>query len=81
MARTGWSSNPSTPVERAIFEQPEGSDLQWFRWAGAEKLLFSMSAEVEFFGEEAQRTMLFVIDIKTRQILALDRQETGAAWR
>ncbi len=62
---------------RSVFVNPEGSDMQWFRWAGSGRLLFSMAAEVKFFGEEAQRTMLFVIDIESRETLALADKNQG----
>ncbi len=63
--------------ERAIFNYPDGSDPGWFRWAGSGRLLISMSAEVKFLGEEAQRTVLYVIDVKTRQILMLADEKQG----
>jgi dipeptidyl aminopeptidase/acylaminoacyl peptidase len=51
---------------------PEKSELNWFRWAGNDKLLFSASTLMEYRGRRAatgefQQRELYVIDLATRR--------------
>jgi dipeptidyl aminopeptidase/acylaminoacyl peptidase len=44
---------------------PEKVDLEWFRWAGNDRILLSVSKLVDYFGEEARRTYLLSYDLKS----------------
>ena len=52
---------------------PKGSELIWFRWAGSEKVLFSVSTLKQYrgkkigLGDEFQQTELYVIDLDTKK--------------
>lgn len=51
---------------------PEGSELNWFRWAGSERVLFSVSTLKQYLGArrglsgEFQQTELYVVDTTTK---------------
>lgn len=52
---------------------PAGEDigLNWFRWAGNNKILFSVSFSEKFFGDDAQYRRLFMVDLTSYQLSAL----------
>lgn len=46
-------------IKQAII--PDKTELAWYRWAGADKLLISLSAEGTFFGDEVAYTRLMLL--------------------
>ena len=51
------------PVVRSTLG--EDVQLEWFRWAGNDRLLFSLSQVVEYRGGEERFTRLFMLDVTT----------------
>lgn len=45
---------------------PKKNQLEWFRWAGNGKLLFSLSGETIFLGAEARASRLYFYDLATK---------------
>ena len=44
---------------------PEKSELAWYRWAGNDRILVSVSSTVPWFDDEAKATRLVLLDLKT----------------
>lgn len=59
------------------FDIPDKVDLNWFRWAGNDRLLFSIGRNVPYFGDEARQTFLILYDIPTRTTTVLRRDGQG----
>lgn len=45
---------------------PRKNELAWMQWAGNGKLLFALSAQTIFFGEDARISRLYYYDLTTR---------------
>jgi len=58
-------------------DPPDKVDFNWLRWAGPDKLLFSVGRSVEYFGEEARQTFLVLRDIVTGETKLLMRDGQG----
>lgn len=56
---------------------PKKNDLAWFRWAGNGKLLFSLSAQTVYFGEDARLSRLFFYDLATKTMPFVGRPDMG----
>ncbi|MDO9370431.1 MAG: S9 family peptidase [Sphingopyxis sp.] len=56
---------------------PEKVDLNWFRWAGNDRLLISIGRNVPYFGEEARQTILILYDVPTRAAKIIRRDGQG----
>ena len=63
------SLGAGTSFSKAV---PEDSELKWFRWAGSDKILFSVSTLKQYrgarggLGSEFRQSELYVIDIDTK---------------
>jgi dipeptidyl aminopeptidase/acylaminoacyl peptidase len=44
---------------------PDKAEISWYRWAGNDRLLVSISSTVDYFGEDAQMTRLMAYDVGT----------------
>lgn len=56
---------------------PPKAELEWFRWAGNGKLLVSMSAKVEYFGEDARITRLYLYDLVGAKLSFIGKTDMG----
>lgn len=62
---------------------PEDSELNWFLWAGNDKILFSVSTLKQYLGrrgglgDEFQQRELYVIDLDTRKARFVGPEEIG----
>lgn len=56
---------------------PQRNNLEWFRWAGNGKLLFSLSTSTVSFGEEARLSRLFFYDLATKAMPFIGRPDMG----
>jgi dipeptidyl aminopeptidase/acylaminoacyl peptidase len=68
------------PVTRKALSKvglPDKAELEWFRWAGNGKLLVSMSAEVQFFGEDARITRLYLYDLANATLSFVGKVDMG----
>jgi dipeptidyl aminopeptidase/acylaminoacyl peptidase len=61
----------------ASFDIPEKVDLNWFRWAGNDRLLVSIGRNVPYFGNEARQTFLILYDLSTRTPKVIRRDGQG----
>lgn len=71
-------------IYRGIHEQagqpinlPEKVDFNWLRWAGPNKLLFSVGRNIPYFGEEARQTILAIRDLATGETKIIGRDGQG----
>lgn len=55
----------------------EKLDMQWFRWAGNDRVLISIGKMVPWFGEEALQSRLIVHEISTDKIRFIGGEEEG----
>lgn len=60
-----------------LFVLPEKNELEWFRWAGPQRLLISMSTMGTIFGEDFRFTRLMVFDFNTGKTSFVGRREMG----
>lgn len=58
-------------------EMPSKNELEWFRWAGPERIIVSLSQMTMFFGEEVRFTRLFVYDLGTRTFTFVGKKDMG----
>jgi dienelactone hydrolase len=56
---------------------PEKLDIEWYRWAGDNRILISLSQTVPWFGDEAQATRLVVYDVTTKASKFIGGKEEG----
>lgn len=56
---------------------PEKVDFNWLRWAGPDRILFSVGRNVPYFGDEARQTLLIMKDLSTGAVKALNRDGQG----
>jgi dipeptidyl aminopeptidase/acylaminoacyl peptidase len=56
---------------------PAKQDLQWYRWAGNNRVLLSFAQTVPYFGEEAQATRLLCYDVKTQTVKFIGSKNAG----
>ncbi|HEV7340480.1 MAG TPA: S9 family peptidase [Sphingopyxis sp.] len=56
---------------------PEKVDFNWLRWAGPNKLLFSVGRSIPYFGEEALQTILAIHDLTTGATKIIGRDGQG----
>lgn len=59
------------------FDIPDKVDLNWFRWAGNDRLLVSIGRNVPYFGNEARQTFLMLYDISTGAATGIRRDGQG----
>ncbi|MFZ1744022.1 MAG: prolyl oligopeptidase family serine peptidase [Pontixanthobacter sp.] len=67
--------DPSTQTVITKFGVGEKVDLEWFRWAGNDRILFSVSSLGEFFGEETRFTRLYVVNFVADTAAYIGRKE------
>ncbi|MFO1255967.1 MAG: S9 family peptidase [Sphingomonadaceae bacterium] len=68
------AANRSTVAKMAM---PEKLELQWYRWAGNQRLLISMSFMGSAFETEVRFSRLLVYDIKTKSMSLVGRSGSG----
>ncbi|WP_448140541.1 alpha/beta hydrolase family protein [Sphingopyxis fribergensis] len=56
---------------------PEKVDFNWLRWAGPNRVLFSVGRNVPYFGEEARQTLLIMKDLASGEVKVLNRDGQG----
>ena len=56
---------------------PEKMDLNWYRWAGNNRILVSVSQTIPWFGEEARKSYLMSIDTTTMNIEFIGKASQG----
>ena len=56
---------------------PENVDLRWYRWAGNNKILFSVSAVVDTPVGQRRHTGLYVTDVASGESITLGRKTQG----
>lgn len=56
---------------------PKKNQLEWFRWAGNGKLLFSLSGETFLFGAEVRASRLYFFDLATKAMPFVGRGKMG----
>lgn len=56
---------------------PEKLDLNWYRWAGNNRVLISVSQTVPWFGDEARKSFLMAVDTATMKIEFIGRATQG----
>ena len=56
---------------------PQDAELRWYRWAGDQKLLFSVSSVREYGKVEFRQVGLYLIDIATRKARSIGPGESG----
>jgi len=59
------------------FRLSKDQDLNWFRWAGNNKILFSVSFKGELMGEDVHYSRLFAADVTTKKVNFIGRKEQG----
>ena len=59
------------------FSIPPKTTLRWFRWAGNNKVLLSLSTTVFWRGDDARLTRLYYYDLLTEQITMVAKKEMG----
>jgi dipeptidyl aminopeptidase/acylaminoacyl peptidase len=59
------------------FELPEKHDLRTYRWAGNNRILFSVAKTIPWFGDEAEVTRLVSLDLTTNASLVLGKKNGG----
>jgi hypothetical protein len=50
---------------RWLLTVPKPNDLNWYRWAGPNRILISVGRTVPYFDDEARMTTLLVYDLRT----------------
>jgi dipeptidyl aminopeptidase/acylaminoacyl peptidase len=63
------------PVRR--FDMPPKHELEWYKWAGSDRILMSVSTIVPWFGDEARATRLLVSDLTTGKTSTIAKGEMG----
>lgn len=56
---------------------PKKNQLEWFRWAGNGKLLFSLSGEANFLGAEVRASRLYFFDLATKAMPFVGHRKMG----
>jgi dipeptidyl aminopeptidase/acylaminoacyl peptidase len=56
---------------------PEKSELAWYRWAGNDRILASVSSTVSWFDDEAKATRLVLLDLKANTEKFLGKKDEG----
>lgn len=62
-------------VYRVIVNPKE--DLEWFRWAGSNRILLSVSVVGTLFDEEVKFTRLYAMDLTTKALSFVGKKEEG----
>jgi dipeptidyl aminopeptidase/acylaminoacyl peptidase len=65
----------SSPAYRVAM--PEKTDLNWYRWAGNEKLLISVGSLKTYIDVEYRQVELYVIDLLSRKTLKVGPERSG----
>ncbi|MBN8502330.1 MAG: S9 family peptidase [Sphingomonadales bacterium] len=58
-------------------QMPKDNELEWFRWAGNNRIIVSMSQMVTLFGDETRFTRLFVYDLTSRSYTFVGKKDMG----
>ena len=58
-------SDPVTKQAKFTFMFDKEHELNWFRWAGSGKVLFSMGSTAKYLGDDVRLTRMYVSDIET----------------
>ena len=59
------------------FDLPPKHELEWYKWAGSDRVLISLSTTVPWFGDEARATRLLVGSVSTGAISIIARKGMG----
>src|SRR5262245_21807659 len=60
-----------------LFSLPPKRDLQWYRWAGDDRILVSVGQSVYYEGEDVLATRLLTADLKTGQAKFIGERAEG----
>lgn len=63
------------PLRR--FDMPPAHELEWYKWAGPDRVLLSVSTIVPWFGDEARATRLLVSDLTTGTTSVIAKGDIG----
>ncbi len=58
-------------------EMPAKNELEWFRWAGNNRIIASLSQLGSIYGEDVTFTRLFVYDLTTRSFTFIGKKDMG----
>lgn len=58
-------------------EMPAKNELEWFRWAGNNRIIASLSQLGSIYGDEVTFTRLFVYDLNTRSFTFIGKKDMG----
>ena len=56
---------------------PPKNQMEWFRWAGNNRLIVSLSQLTQILGEEYRLTRLFVYDLDTKTLTFVGKRDMG----
>lgn len=68
-------SETRAPIRR--FDMPAKQELEWYKWAGPDRLLMSSSTIVPWFGDEARATRLLLSDLTTGKSSYIAKGDMG----
>ena len=68
-------ADPVTRTALSRYRLEDNLDIEWFRWAGNNRILLSVSVAGAFDGEEVRYTRLFVIDLETGETRFIGRKD------
>ncbi|NOU02875.1 MAG: S9 family peptidase [Novosphingobium sp.] len=68
-------SETRAPIRR--LDMPDKQELEWYKWAGSDRLLISASTIVPWFGDEARATRLVLSDLSTGKSSYIVKGEMG----
>ena len=69
-----------TTVDRSSIRSidvPDGTELNWTRWAGDRRVLLSIGQSVRFGGEDVKRSVLMLYDLDTRKLRHVGKRGQG----
>ena len=69
--------DPATKAVVRLLNVPERNTLEWFAWAGSQRILISLSAMTNFDGNEIRISRLYVYDLGTQQLSFVGRRGMG----
>jgi dipeptidyl aminopeptidase/acylaminoacyl peptidase len=56
---------------------PAKNDLRWYKWAGNNRVLLSLSQTIPWYDDEAEMTRLISYDVSTQKFLVLGKKSEG----
>ncbi len=67
----------ASPRKITPFGLPKGHQLEWFRWAGSDKVIVSLSRTDSLMGEDVRITRLISIDLVTGKSVFIGPEDEG----